>query len=201
MERDAVDQLRAIVRQIQEHAGNQPPISRRDAGFTLIEALIAMVILSVALLSMAQAFYLGMQHMATSSANLIAREKAREAVESVHTARDTRTITWAQIRNVSNGGVFLDGAQSLNAAGVDGLVNTADDAAAGVETQRAPGPNGTLGDADDVLTALSGFQRRIEIRELNPVNAALREVVITIAYSVGPQQRTYTLRTFISSFS
>ena len=160
-----------------------------------------MVILSVALLGLAQAFYLGMQHMATSSANLIAREKAREAVESVHTARDTRTITWAQIRNVSNGGVFLDGVQPLCAAGVDGLVNTADDAAAGVETQQDPGSNGTLGDADDVLTPLTGFQRRIEIRELNPVNPALREILITIAYSVGPQQRTYTLRTFISSFS
>lgn len=189
------------MRQMYEHAGIRPALARRDAGFTLIEALIAMVILSVALLSMAQAFYLGMQHMATSSANLIAREKAREAVESVHTARDTRTITWAQIRNVSNGGVFLDGAQALCAAGDDGLVNTADDALAGVETQKAPGPNGILGDADDVLTPLSGFQRRMEILELNPVNPALREVVITIDYSVGPQQRTYTLRTFISSFS
>ena len=69
-------------------------------GFTLIEALVAMAILTVGLLGLAQAFYLGMQHMSTSSANLIAREKAREAVESVHTARDTRTITWAQIRNV-----------------------------------------------------------------------------------------------------
>ena len=59
-----------------------------------------MSILTVGLLGLAQAFYLGMQHMSTSSANLIAREKAREAVESVHTARDTRTITWAQIRNV-----------------------------------------------------------------------------------------------------
>ena len=70
-----------------------------------------------------------------------------------------------------------------------------------METQRGPGPNGTLGDADDVLTPLIGFRRRIEIRERNPVNPALREVLITIAYSVWPPQRTYTWRTFISSFS
>jgi prepilin-type N-terminal cleavage/methylation domain-containing protein len=171
------------------------------AGFTLLEALIAMAILSFGVLGLAQAYYTGMQHMATSSANLIAREKAREAVESVHTARDTRTITWAEIRNVADGGVFLDGAQPLYAAGADGLVNTADDAAAGVETQRAPGPNGILGDADDVLTPLTGFQRRVDINELTPVNPALRELVITITYTVGPQQRTYTLRTYISSFS
>jgi len=173
----------------------------RDEGFTLIETLAAMSILTFGLLGLAQVFYLGMQHMSTSSANLIAREKAREAVESVHTARDTRTITWAQIRNVSAGGVFLDGAQPLNAAGDDGLVNTADDADAGVETQRDPGLDGQLGNDDDMLTPLEGFTRRIEIRELSPVNTALREVVITITYTVGPHRRTYLLRTFISAFS
>ena len=196
-----MDQLNAFRSGVPADTADRAARRRGDPGFTLIEALVAMAILCFALLGLAQAFYVGTQHMATSSANLIGREKAREAVESVHTARDTRTITWAQIRNVSNGGVFLDGAQPLNAAGDDGLVDTADDAAAGVETLRAPGPNGILGDADDVLTPLSGFQRRIQILELTPVNPALRELVITITYSVGPQQRSYTLRTFISSFS
>ena len=41
--------------------------------------------------------------------SLIAREKAREAIESVHTARDTRVITWAQIRNVDAPGLRLPG--------------------------------------------------------------------------------------------
>ncbi len=175
--------------------------TRRGEGFTLIEAVIAMSILTVGLLALAQAFYVGMQHMSASSANLTAREKAREAVESVHTARDTRTIVWAQIRNVSAGGVFLDGPQALNAAGVDGLINTADDAAAGVETQRDPGPNGILGDADDLVTPMTGFLREIRIRELVPAKPDLRELVVTITYSVGRQQRTYTLRTVISAFS
>jgi len=174
---------------------------RRDEGFTLLETLVAMMVLTIGLLGLAQVFYLGMQHMSTSALNLIAREKAREAVESVHTARDTRTITWAQIRNVSAGGVFLDGAQPLNAAGFDGLVDTADDTAAGVETLRDPGRDGVLFNSDDVLTPLTGFTRRIQIRELTPVNLDLREVVITITYTVGPQSRTYTLRTFISAFS
>jgi prepilin-type N-terminal cleavage/methylation domain-containing protein len=172
-----------------------------NSGFTLLEAMIAMMILTVGLLGMAQAFYVGMRHTSTSSANLIAREKAREAVESVHTARDTRTITWAQIKNVANGGVFLDGAQPLYAAGDDGLVNTADDSTAGVETLRSPGVNGILGDSDDVVTPLNGFTRRIEIIEFSPVNPDLRELRVTITYHVGPQTGTYTLRTFISAFS
>ncbi len=180
---------------------NTPPPPRRDAGFTLVEALIAMTILSVGLMGLAQAFYVGMQHMSTSSANLIAREKAREAVESVHSARDTRTIEWSEIRNVSDGGMFLDGVQSLNASGADGLINTADDEAAGLEHQISPGPNGVMGDDDDESTPLTNFQREIQILELNPANPDLREVVVTITYSVGSQQRTYTLRTFISAFS
>jgi prepilin-type N-terminal cleavage/methylation domain-containing protein len=175
--------------------------SSNRAGFTLIEALVAMVVLTIGLLGLAQAFYLGMRHMSTSSANLIAREKAREAVESVHTARDTRTITWAQIRNVSNGGVFLDGAQPLQIAGNDGLVNTADDAAAGIETVLDPGPNGLFGDADDRLAPLVGFTRRIQILELSPVNPELRELRVTITFQVGSQRGSYTLRTYVSAFS
>jgi prepilin-type N-terminal cleavage/methylation domain-containing protein len=174
------------------------------SGFTLLEAVVAMAILTVGLLGLAQGFYIGMRHMATSSANLIAREKAREAVESVHTARDTRIITWAEIKNVSNGGQFLDGAQPLNKAGVDGLVNTADDADAGLETLRDPGPNGTFeysSPSDDIVTPLIGFTRQIQIIELNPVNLDLRELRVTITYQVGPQRGTYTLRTFISAFS
>ena len=58
-----------------------------------------MGILATGLLSLAAVFAMGLNQLKGSSANLIAREKAREAVESVHTARDTRIITWAQIRN------------------------------------------------------------------------------------------------------
>jgi type II secretory pathway pseudopilin PulG len=169
-----------------------------EDGFTLLEVGVALFVLTVALLGLAQTFYIGMTHMATSSANLVAREKAREAVESVHTARDTRTITWAQVSNAPNG-VFLAGLRPLTSAGDDGLVNTADDGA--VETLREPGPDGVLGTDDDVSIPLSGFQRQIEILELSPVNPDLREVRVTITYEVGPQQRTYTLRTYISSFS
>src|SRR5688500_1706849 len=78
-----------------------PVQSPRDneAGFSLIEMLTAMTLLAIGLLGLAQVFYVGVVIAATSSAQLVAREKAREAIESVHTARDTRTITWAEIRN------------------------------------------------------------------------------------------------------
>lgn len=180
-------------------------------GFSLIEVVIATSIFAVALLGLAQAFVLGLNHLSTSSANLIAREKAREAIESVHTARDMRVITWARIRNENavaaddaawgtcnsdGGGVFNNGNQPLAAAGADGLVNTDDDGA--VETVTAPGPDGRVGTDDDFDQPLENFAREIEICDLNN---DLREIRVTIRYNVGQQQRQYRLRTYISSFS
>jgi prepilin-type N-terminal cleavage/methylation domain-containing protein len=188
------------------------PAGPRDArGFSLIEVIVAMTILAVGLLGLAQAFVIGLNHLSTSSANLIAREKAREAVESVHTARDTRVIAWANIRNVSavaendpewgacnsvGGGVFQNGVQPLAAPGPDGLVNTADDG--DVEEIRTPGPDGALGTADDQVQPLANFTREMQICD---VNNDLREIRVIIQYTVGPIQRQYRLRTFISSFS
>jgi prepilin-type N-terminal cleavage/methylation domain-containing protein len=184
-----------------------------QSGFSLIETIIAMGILATGLLGMAGVFTLGMAHMATSSANLIAREKAREAVESVHTARDTRTITWCQIYNVSStrtspdcdgkpAGVFLDDAVVVKDPGADGLVNTADDGA--VAQQRLPGPNGVLGDSDDLIIPLTNFTRKVTITNVmdgTTPNPNLKQIVVTIEYSVGKIQRTYVLTTYVSAIS
>lgn len=174
-----------------------------ERGFSLIETVIAMGVLATGLLSMAAVFSLGLNHLAGSTASLIAREKAREAVESVHAARDTRVITWAQIGNTSRGGVFLEGAQPLRTAGVDGLVNTADDGA--VEEALSVGDDNVLGTADDVRTPLSTYTRQIEIADITnaagTVNANLRELRVTINYRAGGSQRTYVLTTYISSIS
>jgi hypothetical protein len=182
----------------------------RHEGFSLIEAMIAMFILVIGLLGLAQVFVLGLGHMATSSSHLIAREKAREAIESVHTSRDTHTVTWTQIRNVSapasgacptgttatGGGIFSNGEVEMKKAGADGLVNTSDDSAAAWET--TPGPDNNWGTSDDVQ--LRGFWRQIDICDVNG-NADLRQVLVTIRYTVGAIQRTYRLTTFISRFA
>lgn len=176
---------------------------KNDKGFTLIETLVAMGILSIGLLSLAGVFTLGLRHMQTSSPGLIAREKAREAIESVHTARDTRVITWAQIRNQAQGGIFADGEQDMLRAGLDGLVNTNDDD--GVEEVVDPGYDNILGTGDDKRTPLSTFRRTITINNLldaqGNVNPSLRELVVTISYQVGNTTRQYTLTTYISSVS
>ena len=175
---------------------------KKESGFSLVETLIAMGILATGLLSLAAVFAMGLNQLRGSSASLIAREKAREAVESVHTARDTRVITWAQIRNTGNGGVFLTGAQPLRLAGNDGLVGTADDG--DIETSLAPGDDNILGTDDDITTQLDTYTRTITISDIvtNGVpNPSLRRLVVTIGFRVGSSNRTYTLTTFISRIS
>jgi len=147
------------------------------AGFTLIETMLCMFLLTVGVLGLAQVFTVGMRQLATSAPSLIAREKAREAIESVHTARDMRVITWAQINNLASAGVFRAGAQPLLQAGPDGLVNTADDgtgcspstlASPCYDAIVAPGPDAILGTGDDLRTELRDFTREIQITELVP---------------------------------
>lgn len=181
-----------------------------ERGFSLFEALIALFLLSVAMLALAQALYAGLNIATTSTPALVAREKAREAIESVHTARDTHTILWAAIRNAAapavcpvgttgtGGGEFLAGEHDMLAAGPDGLVNTADDD--GVEA--TPGPDNLMGTADDV--PLEGYTRQIDICDVDG-NPDLRQINVTIRYNAnnafGERRREYRLTTLISRFS
>lgn len=189
----------------------QPATPRRsEAGFSLFEALIAIMVLTVGLLGLAQVLFVGLNIAASSTPNLVAREKAREAIESVHTARDTHTILWAQIRNVDapdgcpagttgvGGGAFENGEIDMLAPGPDGLVNTADDAGAEV----TPGPDHLFGTADDV--PLTGYSRQVDICDVDG-NPDLRQVMVTIRFNsngaFGERRREYRLTTLISRFS
>lgn len=192
--------------------------ARDQAGFSLIEVMIAMSLLMFGLFALAQVFYFGLAVAMTSTPNLVAREKAREAIESVHTARDTHTVRWSQIRNDeapetcpegmtgNGGGVFVAGDNELEAPGPDGLVGTSDDDG----HEMTPGPDGILGTpegAENVGTddvPLLGYSRQIEICDID-TNPDLRRIVVTISYDgsrvFGQRRRSYRLVTFISRFS
>ncbi len=169
-------------------------------GFTLIETMIAIAVLAFGLLSLVAVYSQGILYRASSQADLVAKEKAAEAIESIFTARDTSILTWAQIRNVSAGGgaVFLDGARPLLDPGPDGLVNTADDNPALPDSIVDPGPDGILGTADDIIIPLNNYTREIRITDLTD---SLRRIDVIMRYQVGRLGRQYTLTTYISSFS
>jgi prepilin-type N-terminal cleavage/methylation domain-containing protein len=177
---------------------------KAESGFTLIEVMIAMFILTVGLLSLVGVAAAAVQRATESSPALMAREKAREAIESVHTARDTGELSWAKIQNVGSGGIFVAGDQPLRLSGPDGLVNTADDTT--VETVRSPGPDNLLNTSDDRVVTLNDYKRNILIEPLNydatgTLNPNLRKITVTIKYKVGLLWRDYIITTYISAYS
>jgi prepilin-type N-terminal cleavage/methylation domain-containing protein len=180
---------------------------RAQRGFTLLEVLMSMVVLTVGLISLAGVFGLAMANTQTSQQDMIAKQLANEAMESMFTARDTAQVTWTQIQNASVGGIFLDGAQPLYTPGNDGIIGTSDDSTTGQpQVLKEPGPDGIFGTSDDVQVPLSNYQRTILIQPVidafGNTSATLRGVTITIQYT-APQFRlpkTFILTSYISQF-
>jgi type II secretory pathway pseudopilin PulG len=151
-----------------------------ESGFSLVETLISTGVLTVGALGMAAVFAQGLQSTATSPNELLATHKAAEAIESVFSARDAQTLTWAQVRNVADGGIFLGAATEMNLAGADGILNTGD--------------TGETLESDD----LERFTRKIKIYD---ISNELRSITITIEYPAGSSMRTYQLTAYISAFA
>jgi type IV pilus modification protein PilV len=175
----------------------------KTRGFTLLETMIAMIVLGVGVLGLAALLGDSLAYMNSAQADFIAQQKAAEAVEAVFTARDTQAVTWAGIQNVSNGGIFLDGAQTMLDPGTDGLVGTAADANASQSTIIMPGPDGILGTADDIVLPLStAYQMTRTIAITSIVNeSSVRQIQVTVNYRSGRFKKSYTLTTFISQYS
>jgi hypothetical protein len=160
-----------------------------ETGFSLAETVVALGVLTTGVLGAAAVLAAGMQNLSSSPSDVIVTQKATQAVETVFAARDSHALTWSQIRNVSDGGVFLDGPQSLTTPGADGLVNTDDDGS--VESMSLP--SGTV--------TLSSYTREIKIEDVPNEDGQLRSVTVTITYQHGPTKRTYTLTTLISAYA
>jgi prepilin-type N-terminal cleavage/methylation domain-containing protein len=132
-----------------------------EKGFTLVEVMIAALIMTVGLLALAYGYGQGLAVVMAGQQNAIARQQARAAMEDLLAARNTGLLQFSQIENVSNGGVFLTGVQPLTLA---------------------PNPQGVLGTATDGQTPapLAGYTRQITITDLS---STLKQVQITVLYT------------------
>ncbi len=187
------------------------------AGFTLIETMIAMVVLTVGILGLAAMLASGLAYMNLSEDDYIAQQKAAQAVESIFTARDIGQATWNTICNVGSAvcgsGIFLVGAQPMCDPGPDGIIGTADDfngTACNVAADAliVPGATGAVNvnAGGGSRLALSNFTRTITIANALDTSgntiANLRQITVTVTYSNGKfRNRTYTLNAYISNFS
>jgi prepilin-type N-terminal cleavage/methylation domain-containing protein len=187
-----------------------------ESGFTLIEVMISILIMTIGLLALIASFATAIAATASSQEDLIARQKALDAMESIYTARNSQQIPFAEINNVASGGIFLSGAQPLLCAGPDGLVGTADDVSCNapdtgavcpdkVECLVLPGADGILGTADDITYSLNNFTRTIAFNTVSlpsgVTNTNMIAVTITVSYiKSGWPARSYTVNGLISSY-
>lgn len=171
-------------------------------GFTLLETMIALVVLAVGVLGLAAMLGDSIAYMQGSQDDFIAQQKAEQAVEAIFTAKYTNSITWPQVSNFSVGnpnGLFLSGPQTLTIPGPDGLVGSVNDVAAAPDYFLDPGPDGKLGTADDIQRPLGNFKRTITITNVAG-DANLNQITVTVNYTTGRLNKTYTLTTLISAF-
>ena len=187
-----------------------------ERGFSLLEVVISMAVLTVGMVSLLGVFGLAMASTQTSQESMIAKQLANESYESLLTARNTAQMTWDDIQNTGSTncpvtgaatcGIFLNGVQPIYNAGADGIYGTADDAASGEQTLQDPGPDGVYQTADDIMIPLTGYQRTIAFGTVYDAagNAvpSVRAVTITVQYSTSQtsQQKTYILNSYISEY-
>jgi Tfp pilus assembly protein PilV len=172
---------------------------------SLIEVMLATFVLGVGLMGAAQTMGTAASSVLISQEQLIAKQKAREALESVFSARNTQHILWEDVKNTSAGGVFIDGFQTLRETGEDGIANTADDADASLETLRFPGADGVFDTADDETRTLSTFQWSITVSDVmldvDTVDPDVRLIEVRVRYMFRGFQKTVRLGSMISRFS
>ena len=172
-------------------------------GFTILEVLIAAVIITIGMVSLLGLFASALSSMQLSQEELIAKQKSKEMLEAIYAARNSQQITFDMIQNTSDGGIFLAGPQQLKDSGPDGIPDTADDGQ--LEAIVLPGPDGVLGTADDEHRPLTGFSREVIFRPLLRPDASfnpdLRQVDVKLSYfTAGGKQRSYNLSGYISRY-
>lgn len=162
-----------------------------EAGFSLIETICALLILTIGLIGTAAALTYAFEYGTTSRNVGSAKLIITSTMEEIESLRNTRRLNFAQISNVADvdnagaknpfAGFAVDFKPISIGPGLDGVNGTPDDL-------MEPGPDGTLGTADDVenlALSRSGYLRRITITPL-PLDPTIKKIEIKVKYfSVG----------------
>jgi prepilin-type N-terminal cleavage/methylation domain-containing protein len=162
---------------------------RNQFGFSLIEVMISMAVMAVGLLGVLGVFGLAVAANQSSQEDLIARQVASEAMESIFTAGPTYGIV----------GVSGDTSSCKTATGTT-CPN------GGVQCLNEPGFDGIVGTADDIILSLSNYTRTIAITPLTDTSGnviqTLVQVTVTITYSApnSPALKNYVLTEYISEY-
>ncbi len=161
--------------------------NRDEEGFTMIEVIIAILILSVALIATAAAITFALEFGAISKNVSNAKLVIVSSIEEIESLRNARRLDFKQIENVGNVdntnspnffSGFSNGFQPISLSpGEDGVNGTDDDLT-------DPGPDGNFGTADDFTNPAlerKGYSRQITITDL-PDSETIKKIEIRVRY-------------------
>lgn len=177
-----------------------------EKGFSLIETCIALVILTIGILSVLGAISFSWRLIQESEKATVSKEQARSTMETIFSIRDLKLYDTAgpvdeealwkmiQVKSGNNGGIFLDGWNPIREnPGIDGIYGTADDAC-------ASGPCVVTGYTNS-SAIVDGYEQKIEISDINENGVVRkRQITVKIRYMVGSQMRETAESTIMASF-
>jgi prepilin-type N-terminal cleavage/methylation domain-containing protein len=156
-----------------------------ESGFSLLEMVVAMVILTVGLLGVASA--IGYSLMVSNKGRGLTNSKMLvvSILEQMETLRNTRELSFDEISNTQAAGSTFTGfpydptvfRPVSTEPGRDGVFGTADD---------LWGASGTV---DDMTKARPGVTRQIQIIAF-PSNPYLKKIKVTLRYTTGDGRTT-----------
>lgn len=173
-------------------AGGRAPRGA-ESGFTLLEMVVAMVVLLIGLLSLAQVlgFALSVSNRGRGVTN--AKLLVVSVLEQMENLRNTGQLTYGQIAN--DGKVDNAGA-AFNFGGFPVTFRPVSKESAG------PGADGMYGTADDPSLpgqVYEGFERKIVIENLSDTNN-LKKITVTLRYrDAGGGQRELTGTSYLNN--
>jgi prepilin-type N-terminal cleavage/methylation domain-containing protein len=149
-----------------------------EAGFSLLELVVAMVIVTIGLLGVASAISYAL--IASNRGRGVTNSKTLivSILEQMETLRNTRQLTFEQISNTRQGNSNFHGFPYTDGdfrpvstvPGADGIFGSEDDLWVGTST------------TDDLTLARPGVTRQIKITTF-PTNPYLKKIQVTLRYS------------------
>ncbi|HTC94111.1 MAG TPA: prepilin-type N-terminal cleavage/methylation domain-containing protein [Terriglobales bacterium] len=172
--------------------------TKGNKGFTLMEALISTVILTVGLLMVLALFAKGLSATQYAQQDMIAKQKAREQLEAIYSARNDGRITWANITNTPQPAPAI-----YFPSGFNPLYRITD------SSTDLVGSNNNSGVTDFIVTRdvngnfqkvnLNNYTRQVDIQLVNPTDPTLKQITVTVrVLTPGVGSRDYQVIGYVS---
>lgn len=172
-----------------------------EKGFTYIEVIIAIIIMTIGILACLSAISFAMFREQQAENRNTARQITSSALESIFATRDLRNNNvlnnWTAINNSTAPvpGIFETGWRPIREdAGFDGIQGTPDDAC-------PTGISCPSGDSTNTSPEVVGFERRITITDIAEPGISTirkRKIEISVRYVAGQIIQNETISTIIA---